>query len=163
KGNPEENAWALAKARFDAETFWYQGNASIDVLPDTAYDPAKEKDRNVILYGNADTNAAWQPLLGDGPVQVRRGVAKIGDKEATADDLALLFLRPRPGSDQACVGVVTGTGIKGMRLTDRLPYFTSGVAYPDCILLSPAMLVSGTGGVRAAGFFGIDWSVQHGE
>jgi poly(3-hydroxybutyrate) depolymerase len=163
KGNTDENAWALAKARYDAETFWYQGNASVDVLPDTAYDSAKENDRNVILYGNADTNAAWQPLLAASPVQVRRGQAKIGDKPAAADDLALLFLRPRPGSDQACVGVVTGTGIKGMRLTDRLPYFTSGVAYPDCILLSPAMLTSGTDGVRAAGFFGADWSVAKGE
>jgi hypothetical protein len=28
-GTPEENAWMLARARFDAETFWYRGNGSI--------------------------------------------------------------------------------------------------------------------------------------
>ena len=41
KGTPEENAWALAKARFDAETFWYRGNGSIDVVPDTEFAAAQ--------------------------------------------------------------------------------------------------------------------------
>src|SRR5262249_52120809 len=41
KGTVEENAWALAKARCDAETFWYRGNGSIDVIADTAFDAAK--------------------------------------------------------------------------------------------------------------------------
>ena len=66
QGKSEENTWAFAKARYDAETFWYRGNASIDVIPDTAFDAAAKPDRNVILYGNADTNAAWDALLADG-------------------------------------------------------------------------------------------------
>ena len=37
KGTPEENAWGLARARFDAETFWYRGNGSVDVVTDTAF------------------------------------------------------------------------------------------------------------------------------
>src|SRR5262249_32969742 len=69
-GSAEETAAALAKARYDAETFWYQGNASVDVVPDTAWEAAAERDRNVIVYGNADTNAAWKTLLADSPVQV---------------------------------------------------------------------------------------------
>ncbi|MBN2563872.1 MAG: prolyl oligopeptidase family serine peptidase [Phycisphaerae bacterium] len=163
QGTGEENAWAAAKARYDAETFRYRGNGSVDVLADMAFDPAKEPDRNVILYGNADTNAAWAALLGDSPVQVGRGAVRIGERELCGDDLACLFLRPRPGSDRASVGVVSGTGPVGMRLTDRLPCFVSGVAYPDCIVLSPDVLTKGTGGIRAAGFFGSDWSVVSGE
>ena len=50
-----------------------------------------------------------------------------------------------------------------MRLTDRLPYFVSGVAYPDFTILGPDVLTSGTEGVRAAGYFGIDWGVKTGE
>src|SRR5207244_1569058 len=106
KGTPAENAWAFAKARYDAECFWYRGNGSVDLLPDTTFNPAAERDRNVILYGNADTNAAWKPLLADSPVQVRRGRIRIGVREAPGDDLACLFLRPRPGSRQASVGGV---------------------------------------------------------
>jgi dienelactone hydrolase len=163
RGTPEENAWALAKARYDAETFWYRGNGSIEVIADTQFDPSAERDRNVILYGNSASNAAWKALLADSPVQVERGRIRIGDREETGPDLACLFLRPRPGSDLAVVGVVTGTGLAGMRLSDQLPYFVSGVAYPDCVVIGPEMLTKGVAGVRAAGFFGPDWSVTSGE
>lgn len=163
QGTAEENAWAYAKARYDAETLWVRGNGSVDVIPDTAFRADEERDRGVILYGNADTNAAWQPLLGESPVQVRRGSARLGDREVRGDDLACLFLRPRPGSDMACVGVVSGTGPAGFRLTDRMPYFVAGVAYPDCILLGPETLSEGAAGVRAAGFFGLDWGLSTGD
>jgi len=163
RGTPQENAWAFAKARYDAETFWYRGNGSVDMMADTEFDAAKDPDRGVILYGNADTNGAWSALLADSPVQVRRGEVRIGDQAETGEDLACLFLRPRPGSAMACVGVVAGSGLVGMRLTDRLPYFVSGVAYPDCTLLGPEVLSQGSAVVRAAGFFGLDWSVPAGE
>ena len=58
QGTEEENAWAFAKARYDAEQFWYRGNGSIDVIPDIEFDPDRDKDRAVIVYGNADTNTA---------------------------------------------------------------------------------------------------------
>ena len=64
KGAAEENAWAFAKARFDAETFWYRGNGSVDVIADVDFDAAKEPDRGVILFGNADTNSALGRLAG---------------------------------------------------------------------------------------------------
>jgi pimeloyl-ACP methyl ester carboxylesterase len=163
KGSPGEYAWALQKARFDAETFWYRGNGGIEIVPDSAFDPDRERDRNVVLYGNADSNAAWHALLGDGPVRVSAGLVKVGKRELHGDDLACLFVRPRPGSDCACVGVVAGSGLKGMRTADRLPYFTSGVGYPDLFVLSADSLTKGVAGVRLAGFFGNDWSVEKGE
>jgi pimeloyl-ACP methyl ester carboxylesterase len=163
RGTPQENAWALLKARYDAETWWYRGNGSVDVLPDTAFDPRREPDRGVILYGHADSNGAWDALLGDSPVQVKRGRVVIGGRTLSGEDLACLFLRPRPGSDVACVGVVAGSGLTGMRLTDRAPYFTSGVAYPDCTVFDPTVLSQGADAARVAGFFGNDWSVEQGE
>jgi len=163
KGTAEENAWAFNKARFDAESFWYRGNASVDVIPDTAFDANIDQDRGVILYGHADSNGAWPALLGESPVQVRRGEIRVGERRVTGSDLACLFLRPRPGSDRACVGVVTGTGVAGLKLTDRLSYFLAGVAYPDVTILGPEMLTKGAEGIRAAGFFGLDWSVAEGE
>ncbi len=163
KGTPEENAWSLAKARYDAEAFWYRGNGSVDIVEDAVFDAAAEHDRNVILYGNADTNAAWKPLLSDSPVQVKRGSIQFGEKNLTGENLACLFLRPRPGSSKASVGVVSGSGIVGMRLTDRLAYFVSGVEYPDCIVLDPTSLSVGSAGVRLLGFFGPDWSIPTGE
>ncbi len=156
KGTATENAWALAKARFDAETFWYRGNGSVDVVADTTFDPKADPDRNVVLYGHAEMNAAWKPLLGLSPVQVRAGTLKVGDREAKGDNLGVLLVRPRPGSDKAVVAAVTGTGPAGLRTTDRLPYFASGVGYPDWVVFDPK-------GVVASGYFGNDWKVETGD
>ncbi|RYG42980.1 alpha/beta hydrolase, partial [bacterium] len=97
-GTPEENAWAMQKARYDAEQFWYRGNGTADVIPDTAFDARREKDRSVILYGNRDTNRAWPGLLAGSPVDVDMKGVKIGEREIGGDNLACLFLRPREGS-----------------------------------------------------------------
>jgi hypothetical protein len=163
KGTPEENAWALAKARYDAEQFWYRGNGGVEVIPDDALDAVATRERNVVLYGNADTNAAWAGLLGASPVQVKRDGVQISAHAFKGPDLACLFIRPRLDSLRASVGAVSGSGLAGLRLTDRLPYFVSGAAYPDCIVLSPQSLSAGLAGVRATGYFGDDWTVGGGE
>ncbi len=163
KGSPEENAWAFDKARFDAEQWYYRGNGAVDVFPDTEFQSTKEIDRSVILYGNSETNAAWTTLLSKCPVLVSRTGIKVGERDIKGGELACLLLFPRTGSDVACVGAVSGTGVTGMRLTDRLPYFVSGVAYPDLTIVGPEMLNKGADGVRAAGFFGNDWKVETGE
>jgi poly(3-hydroxybutyrate) depolymerase len=163
KGSEAENRWAFNKARYDAETFRYRGNGSVEVIPDLDFDPGADPDRGVILYGNADINGAWDSLLGDSPVQVSRSGVEVDGRELGGTDLACLFLRPRPGSDVASVGVVAGTGLTGLRLTDRMPYFVSGVAYPDVLAFGPEVLAKGPEGARVAGFFGNDWSVAAGE
>ncbi len=163
KGTPEETAWALAKARFDAESFWYRGNGSVDVIADTEFTKERYADRGVILYGHADMNAAWTVLLAGSPVEVRRGVVRVGDRSVKRDDLACLFLQPRPDSDRASVGVVAGSGMPGLRLTHRLPYFMAGTGYPDCLVVGADALERGTEGIVTAGFFGNDWSVDRGD
>jgi Prolyl oligopeptidase family len=163
RGNAQENAWAYAKARYDAETFWYRGNASVDLVADVDFDPDKEPDRNVIVYGNAQSHGHWNALLKDSPVQVKRGEVHVGERRAQGEDLACLFVRPRPGSARALVGVVSGTGLPGMRVTERMPIFMSGVGYPDLLLLDAGVLTQGSASLRAAGFFGLDWGVGSGE
>lgn len=162
-GNDQENAWALAKARYDAETFYYRGNGAFEVVADHDFDPGSQPDRSLVLYGNADTNAAWSALLGDSPVQIRRGALTAGDRTLEGATLACLLVRPRPGSPRALVAAVSGTGLAGLRLTERLPYFVSGVAYPDLTVLDTSVLTHGVSGVRAAGFFGADWSLETGD
>ena len=186
QGTPEENQWTLARARYDAEAFWYRGNGSVDVMSDTDYlrdskgenkkatlRSSKDKahgaqtiplmERNVILFGNADLNAAWPVLLSGSPVQVRRNSIKVGQRELTGDNLACLFLQPSPRDSRALVGVVAGSGMSGLRLTERLNYFMSGGGFPDCLVIGSEMLTRGAAGLRVAGFFGQDWQVDSGE
>lgn len=163
RGDAAEDTRAYGKARFDAETFWVRGNAGIEIVPDTAFDPARYGDRSVILYGNADTNAAWPALLAGSPVEVRRGWARIGEKRFEGQDLAAYFVRPREGSGVASVGAVAWTGPAGWFAASPGQYFVSGAGYPDLLLFASEALRSGTDGVRAVGWFGNDWSVERGD
>jgi dienelactone hydrolase len=162
-GTPEENAWAKAKAQFDAEAFWYRGNASPEVIPDAAFTLEKTRDRGVVLYGHRGMNRAWGALLAESPLQVDRGVVSLGGKTRKGDDLACLFVRPRPDSKTASVAVIAGTGAAGMRTTNRLPYFMAGPGYPDVLVLGADAWERGLSGIRLAGFFGPDWSVERGD
>jgi poly(3-hydroxybutyrate) depolymerase len=163
RGNEEENKWAYDKARYDAERTWYQGNGAIEVIPDTEFDAEKFKDRNVVLFGNLNTNSAWNDLLADSPVQVMKGKIIAGDDIFEGDDLASLFILSRKDSDIASVGVIAGTNIKGMRLANFAPYDDSIISLPDIVVYDSGIVESDERGVRFTGYFGNDWSLERGE
>jgi poly(3-hydroxybutyrate) depolymerase len=162
-GDDESDARLLAKARYDAETWRYRGNGAVEIVADADIGSVEHEGRNVVLFGNADTNAAWNTLLGSSPVLVRNGSVKVGDRELAGEDLACVFAYPRADADGAMVAVVAGTGPIGDRVTWRLPYFVSGAGFPDLVVFDDDTLMKGAGAVRLAGFFGNDWSVERGE
>ncbi len=162
-GSPGENQWAFNKARYDAEKLWYQGNGSIDVVSDDMLNGMKREGRNVVLYGNRTTNSAWDGLLSASPVQVMKNYVTIGKKRFSGANLCCLFVRPLPHDPATSVAAVSGTGIDGMRVSNRMPYLTPGLGLPDCTLLSTDVLTRGDEGVLFCGFFGLDWSLANGD
>ena len=163
-GTEEETALLRNLARFNAEQWWYRGNGSVEIVDDRFLvdRPDSVGGRNVILFGNADTNHAW-PILVDDEVHVDREGVVIGDRRVEGEDLAVLMVRPHPREPGTSVGVVTGTGMTGNRLAGVQPYWVSGIGYPDLTVLGVEMLRGEGDGVRAAGFFGNDWSIRGGE
>lgn len=161
-GNKEENTWYQNKARFDAETFLYRGNGSIDVIADKDFIPSAYADRNVVLYGNASNNKAWNKLLKNAPIQVLKGEIRMGDKVLKGNDLGTYFVYPRPDSPTASVGVVAGTGIEGMKATYPNDYISGITGFPDLLIFNVDMLKEGIHGIQVSGFFGNDWSVEDG-
>jgi hypothetical protein len=87
----------------------------------------------------------------------------VGDRELAGDDLGCLFLQPHPGDPRALVGAVGGSGMPGLRVTERLPCFISGAGIPDCLIIGAELPAQGINGLRAAGFFGPDWQVATGD
>jgi len=162
-GTPQENSWAFARARYDAEKLWYQGNASVDVLADTEFVPSKEPDRNVVLYGNSQTHRLWKVLLHGCPIDVDRSRIVFGGKTVKRPDICCIFIRPRAGSEVASVGVVSGTGIEGLTLTHLVTYLEPGLGLPDLTAFNSDVLTKGDAGVMLTGFFGPDWSMKSGE
>jgi len=163
KGTAAENLWAFDKARYDAEKFWYQGNGGIEIIADVDFNPEAYAQRSVILYGNRQTNLAWNSLLADSPVQVEKGSVTIDGQKYLGDNLACMFVRPRAGCAAATIGVVSGSGLSGMKLTTRIPYMNPGIGLPDCTVINPEILTKGDQGILMTGFFGLDWSVKSGD
>ncbi len=181
-GTKEENEWAFDKARFDAETFWYQRGGSVDIVSDKEFKTGVDPDRSIILYGNDETNSAWHEVLDQSPVSVSDGKLIFDKKVMKGKDYACFMIRPRKGSTIASVGVVGGTGIEGMKLTYTVPYLEPWYSLPDLTVLNVSMLsresknsdsagrnygrrisFGGEQGVKISGFFGLDWSIKNGE
>ncbi len=163
KGTKEENEWSLNKARYDAEQWYYRGNGAVDMVTDQAFLKMNSVGRGVVLYGNKSTNAAWQSLLTDCPIQVERNLVKAGDNTWTGDDLAGYFTWPIKNSTVTSVAVISGSGLKGMRAAEANQYFAGGSGFPDFMIFKLGMLVAGAKEIQMAGFFDNNWQLKETE
>ncbi|KIO54791.1 hypothetical protein IW18_00400 [Flavobacterium hibernum] len=159
-GSASEREWYLNRARFDAETFLYKGNGSIDVVADSEFSLEKYKDRNVVLYGNASNNRAWKLLLESSPIQIDNQQIKVGDKVLKGNDLAAYFVLPRKDSKTALVGVVAGTSEKGMKATWANNYISGITGFPDVMIFKADLLLNGLPNMQVSGFFDNNWSAK---
>ena len=131
KGTAEENAWAYAKARFDAETWWYRGNGSVDVVPDTEFNAAKDR---LAAWSFTEMPTTTRP----GPRCWRKAPCRCGRsredrRSRTAGRRPRLSFLPASTGERSRLGRGNQRfGCRRAETDDRVPYFRAGVAYPDC-------------------------------
>ncbi|PPL03801.1 prolyl oligopeptidase family serine peptidase [Parapedobacter indicus] len=158
-GTEAENQWAMEKAIYDAESWYYRGNGAFDIIADRDFDAPAYADRNVILIGNAKTNSAWNTLLANCPINVNPNGVQIGTKQYQGDDLGGYFVWKKPGTSIGSVGVITGTGLKGMQAATANQYFAGASGFPDYVFFKLDMLKNGPEDVVGAGFYTNQWEV----
>lgn len=158
-GGNEEKEFIMHKAVYDAETWYYRGNGAVDIITDKEYSLAKYPGRNVILFGNANTNAAWKILLSDCPIQVTANELKAGDKKWHGNDLAAYFIWPQK-DPTLLTGVVAATGVVGMKAAYANQYFAGGSGFPDFMIFSGNMLKAEDKAIKLAGFFDNKWKLS---
>lgn len=161
-GTAEEKETVMNKAVYDAETWYYRGNGAVDLITDKEYAAAKYAGRNVILYGNANTNAAWKSLLGDCPIQVSNNELKAGDAKWNGNDLAAYFIWPQKDPN-LLVGVVAATGVPGMKAAFANQYFAGGSGFPDFMIFNSDMLKGDEKAIKLTGFFDHQWKLSPAE
>lgn len=159
-GNTAENKWAIEKARYDAESWYYRGNGAFDIIADHQFDPTEYAGRNIILIGNAKTNKAWHTLLADCPIVVNATGLQVGGKLLEGEDIGGYFTWKKPGSDTYTVGVITGTGLKGMQAATANQYFAGASGFPDYMFFTLDMLKNGPDNVLDAGFYTNQWEIK---
>jgi predicted esterase len=162
-GTAQENEWSLNKAKYDAETWYYRGNGAVDIITDLEFKKNKYQDRGVVLYGNKNTNAAWDILLKECPIQVSRDQIIVGDKKWNGSNLGAYFVWPILESSSSSVSVVSGSGIEGMNAAFANQYFAGASGYPDFMVFSLDMLHAGANAIKIAGFFDNEWKINTSE
>ncbi|MFY7838946.1 MAG: prolyl oligopeptidase family serine peptidase [Lacibacter sp.] len=161
-GTAEEKETVMNKAVYDAETWYYRGNGAVDIIADKEYSAEKYQGRNVILYGNANTNAAWKILLSNCPIQIGNNEVKAGDAKWNGSDLAAYFIWPQKDS-KLLIGVVAATGITGMKAAYANQYFAGGSGFPDFMIFNSDMLKGDDKAIKLAGFFDNQWKLSAAE
>lgn len=163
QGSDQENAWYHNRARSDAEKFWYRANGNVELVSDAQFSAGDYQDRNVVIYGNRDNNLAWNLLLKDCPLQVSNNKVSFGDTNLSGSGWGAYFIYPRSDSDTASVGVVTASGMEGMKAAYANHYLVNGTCYPDVMLFDQHFLNRGIRSLKCAGFWGNEWDVEGGQ
>ncbi len=157
-GSAAEDAELLARARYEAQVWWYRGNGQVSLMTDREFLAVEQVAGNVILFGNAKSNTAWPDVVPSTcPLEVLPGQVRLGARSDTGDAIGALFVTPRRDHPEALVGVLGSTGVPGARLGYNLAVFVSGVGYPDYAVFDSTVLRAGDGGVLATGWWGNDW------
>ena len=160
KGNAAENKWSFDKARFDAETWYYRGNGAVDIIADKEYSQEKYAGRNIIIYGNSNTNSIYSQLLINCPLKIERNKITAGSEVWEGDDLGAYFVWPIKSSAFNSVGVIGGTGLKGMQAVSANQYFAGASGFPDFMIYKLDMIQSGANAIKMAGFFDNNWRLS---
>ena len=158
-GTEAENNWALQKAKYDAETWYYRGNGSVSLVADKDFTTAAYQNQGVILYGNESTNTAAATLLTNCPIKVTTGKIVMGNAVYEGQDLGAYFMYPAQNNGITSVALIGGTGLQGMQAADANQYFSGGSGFPDFMVFSLDMLIKGEDGIKAVGYFNNDWSL----
>ena len=92
---------------------------------------------------------------------MERNKITAGNKQWTGNDLAAYFVWPIQGSPIASVGVISGSGINGMKAANANQYFAGASGFPDFMIFNLDMLQTGALGVKFAGFFDNNWKIDN--
>jgi hypothetical protein len=83
-----------------------------------------------------------------------------GNETWEADDLGVYFTWPIKGSAIHSVGVIAGTGLKGMQAANANQYFAGASGFPDFMIFKLDMLQQGSQAIKMAGFFDNQWKLS---
>jgi pimeloyl-ACP methyl ester carboxylesterase len=160
-GTSSEIADAVARARFDAQLWWYRGNGRALVTTDAEVTAKDWKDFNLILYGSAESNGCWKKIADRLPFGAAPGGIRIG-ADTLKGDLALAAVYPNPDAPSHLVAVIGASGEAGRRAWQALGFWSPDTGSPDVLCWGADIHEKWIDGLRAAGHFGADWKPAKG-
>jgi len=150
QGTPAEDAENLARASHDEQLLWSRLGRSARLVSDEKFAVASS---SVLLYGNSETNRAWDVVFPD-DLRATRDQVRLGERSFGGDNLcALVAHRFRSRGREFVAAAIAGTGARGARLAYALNVADIDAQFPNWIVFDERVL---TGGLAAALAVGMD-------
>jgi len=156
------SASLLHSATQDGLRWWLIGNGRARVVADSEVTSEDIAKHNLVLYGGPTENLVTRRIGDRLPVRVKAGHMLLDNKDL-GDSLAAMFVYPNPLDPGRLVLVRMGTDPDNTRLSAFWGVASSGTGIPDFMVFDRSVRLSGWAGVRAAGFFDPDWSIDPGS
>ena len=166
-----DSDWALAAAVHLANDLYSQGRYSVEVLAhtDALGLLSAEASTNLVVIGERHSNTVLDALASRWEEEeagalvghsTSTNALHLGGGSYAGPGLGVQYLAPLPGRDRLVL-VVSGTDAEGTLAACQLfmgyQGYKSGMMIPDFMIVDQTFAWAGTGGVRAAGFWGNDW------
>ncbi|MEK7465900.1 MAG: prolyl oligopeptidase family serine peptidase [Planctomycetota bacterium] len=160
-GTESEIADAVARARFDAQVWWYRGNGRATVVTDAEVSAKDWKSLNLILYGSAESNGCWKRIADRLPFRASPGEITIGN-DVLKGDLALTAVYPNPEVPAHLVAVIGASGAGGRRAWHAMGFWHPDTGSPDVMCWGADIHEKWLDSIRAVGHYGADWKPAEG-
>ncbi len=135
------------------------------VADDAALTDAELASKNLVVYGNARSNAVLARALATGKVPLRfeDGALFVGKRRFAGADVGVVMIVPNPWNPARMLKIIAGVTERGTLLSRHLPRFVPDVmVYDDRVATRYGERILIDRPVRFGGFFGSDWSLPRG-
>ncbi|MGB9721299.1 MAG: prolyl oligopeptidase family serine peptidase [bacterium] len=151
----------LHQARLQSYTWWIRANGYVEIIPDTEITQEHIKNFNLILFGNAQTNAFIKKINKRLPINfgIEKGIA-IQNEVLKHSDLCLMEIYPNPFNLEKFVLLYSATTKKVQRYLGLFSAIYSGSGLPDFVIWDELAGRYGWAGVVGAGFFSKNWQLD---
>ncbi len=156
----------LEQARLLVWQWYHRGNGQAPVLRDSEATDDTLRTHNVVLIGLPGNNTVldrWQPRL---PFRITHGLLSFALERPNrvagqlAGAFAVQYIFPNPLDQDRLVLVCTATTGEAIPWLAWQPVLYSGSALPDYIVYDAAVQTAGFAGLRMAGYFDVDWTLN---
>jgi dienelactone hydrolase len=151
-------AWVEAEMKHAIEHWRKQFRGDAQVKDDTAITDADIADRNLVLWGDAQSNSVLARIVNRLPIRWQGDKLTVGDKTYVADTVMPVLIYPNPLNPRRYVVLNSGFTF---REYDYLNNARQVPKLPDWALVNTSVKPTsrGPGEIAAAGFFDEQWQL----
>lgn len=155
-GDPETAEDYLELAREYQWTWYYRGNGIMRILPDTLVTPEILTTKNLIIFGDMESNSILKRYSSRLPITLKKGILKFGKKKYMGANAKYVY--PSPVNKDGLWQINLGSP----EMLQAFPIIYSGNGLPDFIVYDKTAREFGWGGILEAGFFDNNWRLPEG-